>query len=219
MAYTLEGMPLDVDDEEGSNDGDYKESLTYENFEEPMKEFLEQGEIEFIKKPPNNTTIRGQKKILEFINPLRDIPKNRLLNFTFIRAAVYQTLTGEVEPELVSLPNSITPETTYVIKPQITEEIMKKYIDDCYQDTTTDNEKGYTTSCSMNQDEKPIAIQITICASETLLSLAYDNQKVFYNIYEREFFSQNVLANNKLLDSQNFNYIVTELVTQIEKKI
>jgi hypothetical protein len=137
---------------------------------------------------PHNEQIRKQE-INNFINPLSKFPENRLLNFKYFKGNMYTYITNNPELTEVPLPNVLTITKTYTFKHKHTDKIMKKYIDDCYTSIITDNEKNYT-SCSMNQEGKCIAIQITICEEICILTLAYNNQEVYSNYYNKTEFEK-----------------------------
>lgn len=158
-----------------------------------------------------NKQIRKQK-INDFINPLNKFPENRLLNFKYFKGNMYTFITNEPRLKTVRLPSVLTVIRTYIFKHKDTDKIMKKYIDDCYTSTITDNEKNYT-SCSMNQEGKFIAIQITICKEVCILTLAYDNQKVYSDYYDKTEFEKAFYST--LFFTQNEHFLV--IIGKIKK--
>lgn len=137
----------------------------------------------------DQTEIYNLADILSFINPLNDVPENRLLHFTFKRLTVFQLFTGEDEIEKVSRPNNITVNKITILRNKNIMLLMKNYIDDCYKYNTTKSEKYYT-SCVMNNQRQLLALQITECDDICILSMAFDNQNVWYNYYNKKEFME-----------------------------
>lgn len=168
-------------------------------------------DFEYIEKPHLRETYNPEDS-LSFINPLNDVPESRLLNFIFVRSKIFEFFTKEKEISQMLRPDIVTVNKITILRNKNTLQIMKNYIDKCYTYNTTESEKQYT-SCVMNKSPQLLAFQITECDNTCILSMAFDNQEVYYNYYNKGEFM------NQFFNSSFFNkYSHTEkLLDKIKK--